>query len=260
MTSFAKTKIKDRLKLEISSLTLRLAGNSEKVNQIIDSYLQETPTQFAMLREAIEKGKKEQLMTLLHKLKPRYSYLGLDHLMAEISAWEGIAEGENNTQVHFERLTYFESMNELIANGLNELKLEQAEEMLAKQTKLPLHGKKVLVAEDDEVNAMVFELFIEELGGTVLKATDGNEAVRLTHEHSPDFIFMDVHMPYFSGVEAIKLLRSKNITTPIISLSASTRLQEKQQSLEAGATSFLTKPTKREAIHQVLLQHLVGVE
>ncbi len=251
-----KLEIKNKLRAELANLAHTLDGNTEKVNRMTQSFLDETAPNFISLRNAIENNMKDELLALLHKLKPRYSYLGLDHLMNEMGQWEFETRLDNNRQKNLERLTYFEKMNELISTELNQIKLEQAAELPVEQTKLPLTGKKVLIAEDDEVNAMVFELFIEELGGTVFKATDGNEAVRLTNEHSPDLIFMDVHMPYFSGVEAIKLIRSKNFTIPIISLSASTRLQEKQQSLDAGATSFLTKPAKREAIQQVLLQYL----
>jgi CheY-like chemotaxis protein/HPt (histidine-containing phosphotransfer) domain-containing protein len=251
-----KAQIKGKLRTELAILTLTLNGNTEKVNQLTQTFLDETTLHFELLREAIEKGSTDNLLALLHKLKPRYSYLGLDNLMDEMSQWEREVGVVSSTEKNLERINYFESMNELISTELNEIKLEQTLKSSAEQTTLPLTGKKVLIAEDDEVNAMVFELFIEELGGTVLKATDGNEAVRLTNEHNPDLIFMDVHMPYFSGVEAIKLIRSKNLAIPIISLSASTRLHEKQQSLDAGATSFLTKPAKREAIQQVLLQYL----
>jgi CheY-like chemotaxis protein/HPt (histidine-containing phosphotransfer) domain-containing protein len=248
--------IKNKLRAELASLALTLDGNTEKVNRMTQSFLDETAPNFVSICAAIESEKKDELLALLHKIKPRYSYLGLDILMNEMSQWEFDTRLDNNKHRNLERLNYFESMNELISTELNQIKLEQVTEWSAEQTKLPLTGRKVLIAEDDEVNAMVFELFIEELGGTVFKATDGNEAVRLTNQHSPDLIFMDVHMPYFSGVEAIKLIRSKNSTIPIISLSASTRLQEKQQSMDAGATSFLTKPAKREAIQQVLLQYL----
>jgi CheY-like chemotaxis protein len=121
---------------------------------------------------------------------------------------------------------------------------------------LPIFGKKILIAEDDEVNAMIIGQFVEELGGQVLKASDGNEAVTIAAAQKPDIIFMDIHMPYFSGIEAIKKLRSENFMAPIISLSASSRLLEKQQSSDAGATGFLNKPAKRELIHKILLKYL----
>jgi CheY-like chemotaxis protein len=253
-----KLEIKNKLRTEIAILLLDLDGDRRIVNQVIQSFLDETAPDFMFLRDAIEKEKKDRLLALLHKLKPRYGYLGLDNLMNEMNQWEievRLAANANKDD-NLEKLTYFEKVNELISNELNQIKLEQTAALPGEQAKLPLTGKKVLIAEDDEVNAMVFELFVEELGCTVFKAADGNEAERLTKEHEIDLIFMDVHMPHFSGVEAIKLIRSLNYNIPIISLSASTRLHEKQRSLDAGATSFLAKPVKREVIHQVLLQYL----
>jgi CheY-like chemotaxis protein len=124
------------------------------------------------------------------------------------------------------------------------------------QEGLPLVGKKVLIVDDDEINATVIGDFAEELGASIFKAVDGYEAVRYSTESLPDFIFMDLHMPYFGGIESIQLLREKRIAVPIIALSASTRLYEKQQSIDAGATDFITKPAKREIIHEVLLKYL----
>jgi CheY-like chemotaxis protein len=251
-----RMEVKKKLKEELANLTLTLDGNKEKVDAMVRSFLDETPADFASLRESIKNEKKDDLLSLLHKLKPRYGYLGFDNLMRELNDWEKEARITFNTKKNEERFQYFEDMNTLIINELAQNGTEQEGIFSPALAKLPLSGKKVLIAEDDEVNAMVFSLFIEELGGVAIKAADGHEAVRQVTENTPDFIFMDIHMPYFSGVEAIKLLRSKRISIPIIALSASTRLQEKQQSLDAGATGFLTKPAKRDIIHEVLLKYL----
>jgi CheY-like chemotaxis protein len=250
------SEIKEKLRRELANLTATFDGDKKKVNRMTQSILDDIAPDFEKLRYSISNEKSEELLTLLHKLKPRYGYLGQDRAMDEMAQWENEIRVLNDNDKNLRRLNYFEKVNELITKELTQIKLEQTAGLPTEQATLPLIGKKVLVAEDDEVNAMVFELFIEELGGSVFRATDGNQAVLLTSEHQPDLIFMDVHMPYFSGVEAIKLIRLKNATIPIISLSASTRLQEKQQSLDAGATSFLNKPVKREAIHQVLLMYL----
>jgi len=248
--------VNKKLRRELTNLAATLDGDKDKVNRMTQTLLDDIAPDFEKLREAIENEKRDELLTLLHKLKPRYGYLGQDQAMEQMAQWENEARISNNGEKNLERFSYFKKINQLINDELRQIKLEQNTSSSAQHAKLPLSGKKVLVAEDDEVNAMVFELFIEELGGSVYRAIDGNQAAILTNEHKPDLIFMDVHMPYFSGVEAIKLIRSKNNTVPIISLSASTRLHEKQQSLDAGATSFLTKPVKREAIQQVLLQYL----
>jgi two-component system chemotaxis sensor kinase CheA len=120
----------------------------------------------------------------------------------------------------------------------------------------PYAGKLVLVAEDDEVNAMVFVLFIREKGADAIIATDGLQALTLAKQKKPDLIFMDVHMPFFSGLDAIKEIRNVDCQCPIVSLSASTRLNERQNSLDAGASEFLVKPVNRDAIDRILERYL----
>lgn len=121
---------------------------------------------------------------------------------------------------------------------------------------LPLSGKTVVIAEDDEVNSMVFDLFVKELGADTVIARDGNEAVKFCLDKNPALIFMDVHMPFFSGIDAIRHLRQKGVVCPIVSLSASTRLNEREQSLLAGANEFLIKPANRNAIRQTLIKYI----
>lgn len=247
--------VKSKVEGGLRALSLTLDGNGEKISFMVNAFIQETPGHFSLLRQVIETQNRKEVQEHLHKLKARYGYFGLTDLMNEMDNWE-IALGEPiDHKINLDRLAYFEKLNTEIMTIL-----KQTDYLKGQQTEsvdlLPLQGKCVLVAEDDEINAMVFNLFIEELGGQVIQAADGHEAVRRVMEHSPDFIFMDIHMPYFSGIEAIKLLRSKNVSIPIIALSASTRLQEKQQSLDAGATDFLTKPAKRDVIREMLLKHL----
>lgn len=248
--------INEKLRRELTNLAVTLNGDKDKVNRMTQALLDEISPDFEKMRYVIESNKSEELQNLIHKLKPRYVYLGQDQAVEQMTQWQKEIQLFSSSNRNLEWLSYLQKIHELINNELNQIRLEQKAAPSAEQVKLPLAGKKVLIAEDDEVNAMVFELFIEELGGSVYKAIDGNQAVTLMSEHKPDLIFMDVHMPYFSGVEAIKLIRSKDLSVPIIALSASTRLHEKQQSLDAGATSFLTKPVKREAIQQVLFQYL----
>lgn len=245
--------IREQLIRELKQLSLAVNGDSEKVASLLAAFKTETPGYFKTLKELIIGHQGPAVLQLLHALKARYGYFGFHQFLIEMGAWEETITQPFDFSRHIEKYQYFEKWNMLIMN-----QLDQVENIFDRQqTKVEnsLAGKRVLVAEDDEVNSMVFELFIQELGGTVIKAADGHEAIRQTTDHKPDFIFMDIHMPYFSGVEAIQFIRAKGIQVPIVALSASTRLQEKQQAIAAGATDFLTKPTKRDIIREILLRH-----
>lgn len=251
-----KAELKTKIRAGLEELALTLDGSAEKVLLIVNTFIDETPDYFKSLRKVVAVQNKNEIQQQLHTLKARYGYFGLTGVMNEMDSWERALDEASNHSTNLERLRYFEELNEQIIEALRSSDYFKVNHRPENSDSSPLSGKRVLVAEDDEINAMVFELFIEELGGKALKAADGHEAVRQVTEHAPDFIFMDIHMPYFSGVEAIKLLRSKNILIPIVALSASTRLQEKQQSIDAGATDFLTKPAKRDVIREMLLKHL----
>lgn len=242
--------------IDLNDLVVTLEGNKEKIGLMLRTFVAETPGYFSSLRNKVEEKNKTAICQLLHTLKARYGYFGLGGVMKEMDDWEMELADSFDHQRNLHRLNYFEKLNTEIMDELKKSEFYEPTKPIDTDPDLPLKGKVVLIAEDDEINAMVFELFIEELGGRVVKAADGHEAVKQVMDNAINFVFMDIHMPYFSGVEAIRLLRAKGITIPIVALSASTRLQEKQQSLDAGASGFLTKPAKREIIRDILLKYL----
>jgi CheY-like chemotaxis protein len=247
--------IKDILEDALKAINTNLGGNTEKVRELIQQFIDETPTFFNQVKDNIYNERWEEAASIIHRVKPRYGYLGLTSALETLTNWE--SELKSNP-VQFPHSRSLDEIQKLNATVIDQLKDTNYYKTLSNEInpELPLSGKKVLIAEDDEINAMVFELFVTELGCEALLAKDGNEAVNLVNERNPDLIFMDVHMPHFSGLEAIRALRTKGINTPIISLSASTRLLEREQSMESGASGFLIKPAKRQTIHETLMKYL----
>lgn len=226
--------------------------NDQRANEIIAFFVKETPIAISQIKECLLKKEWNEAAAIVHKISPRFSYLGADSTAADLYDWESSLRAQKATENEFEILERFETItSQMIAELVGWLA-----DPIHKKVEMPLAGKTILVAEDDEINALVFELFAKELGCDVIKVTDGNQAVKATLEKNPDLIFMDVHMPFFSGLDAIRTIRGKGIECPIISLSASTRLNEKQNSLDAGANDFLVKPAKRENITTLLLKYL----
>jgi CheY-like chemotaxis protein len=229
--------------------------NHQRVAEIVNEIVSHTTRQFEQVNALIKENKFADASAIVHKVKARYGYIGLDDIFTELTKWEEALATSSLSHNHSAYQIYFKNVNEKVISVLKDTNYYKQRTASNKPT-LSLKGKLVLVAEDDEVNSMVFESLIKELGADVLLVLDGNEAVMLTQANAPDMIFMDVHMPYFSGTEAIKLLRSKGINCPIVSISASTRLNEKEESLAAGSNEFMIKPANRTALHQVLLKYL----
>lgn len=102
--------------------------------------------------------------------------------------------------------------------------------------------KRILLAEDNEVNVIVFSSFLEDWGTIPDVAGNGNEAVGLARSNTYDAILMDLHMPVMNGIEAIHEIRKYNTYTPIIVLSGITFQNDIDRALEFGANEFLRKP------------------
>ena len=120
---------------------------------------------------------------------------------------------------------------------------------------LKLSGK-VLVAEDIKVNQMVVCSFLRKVGIEPDVANDGKEAVQLATSVDYDLILMDIHMPNMNGYEATKKLRDRELTIPIIALTASTMREEIEMCIQAGCTEHLAKPINRKLFYDLLRKYL----
>ncbi len=111
---------------------------------------------------------------------------------------------------------------------------------------------KVLVVEDNRINQLLVQSILKRIlpDTQVLTAFDGAEALTVYREQQPDMILMDVQMPVMNGIEATRRIRAAEREThvPIIALTASSTLDEKQKCLDAGMDDFLAKPIVEESL------------
>jgi signal transduction histidine kinase/ActR/RegA family two-component response regulator len=126
-----------------------------------------------------------------------------------------------------------------------------------------LCGARVLVAEDNPVNMMIAVAMLEQWGVHVVQAADGEAVVdaveRAERQDQPfDAVLMDVQMPRLSGHQAARALRLRHgeRTPPIIALTASALVSEREEALSAGMSDFLTKPIDAERMRSVLAAHV----
>ena len=121
---------------------------------------------------------------------------------------------------------------------------------------MPFLKRKVLLAEDNDVNTMVFTNFMEEWGVEITTAVNGAEAVSLVQEFAFDAILMDIHMPVMSGVQATARIREFNEKIPIIALTASTLESDVDNIMNAGSNDYLLKPVSSTQLFQTLSKYL----
>ncbi|MBD2421260.1 PAS domain S-box protein [Anabaena cylindrica FACHB-243] len=108
----------------------------------------------------------------------------------------------------------------------------------------PQESPLILLAEDNEANIFTISNYLEAKGYRIILAKNGQQAIALTKEQTPDLILMDIQMPGIDGMEAIKLIRvePKLANIPIIALTALAMPGDQEKCLAAGADYYLTKP------------------
>ncbi len=108
-------------------------------------------------------------------------------------------------------------------------------------------GRRILVAEDNDVNAMLVDSLLSKYGFRVSRVRNGAEAVAACYRGDFDLVLMDVQMPVMSGLEATQIIRSRedstnNARAPIIALTANASAEDRDRCLAAGMDDYLTKP------------------
>lgn len=115
---------------------------------------------------------------------------------------------------------------------------------------------RVLVAEDHPSNQLVITKMLEKTGLDVTVVEDGRKAVDKATSEKFDLILMDMQMPNLNGLQATRLLRKKNITCPIIALTAGVTKADTERCLQAGCNLHLSKPINRKILYQTLARYL----
>ncbi|HEX5053505.1 MAG TPA: response regulator [Planctomycetota bacterium] len=126
----------------------------------------------------------------------------------------------------------------------------------ADETATPVLRRKVLIAEDGEVNLEVARTMLELRGHDVVVARNGVEALAVLDSQRVDVVLMDVQMPEMDGFEATRRIRAAELDSgrhlPIVGVSAHALLGFRERCLDAGMDDFITKPVSFRELHRVI--------
>lgn len=118
-------------------------------------------------------------------------------------------------------------------------------------------GKKILLAEDNDINRMIAVIVLKSNGYQITEVLDGKEAVAELTKQSFDLVLMDMQMPFMDGLEATRIIRKHlNNKVPIIALTANEIRKEKDRCVQAGMNDFLMKPFDEKDLVSVISKWL----
>ena len=156
------------------------------------------------------------------------------------------------------------SLLSLLANNEHQIR-DDRESSQAKQWAAPLDNvstsTRILLAEDNDINAMLARSILEKAGHEVTRVENGREALALSiggeTSRRFDLVFMDLQMPIMDGLDALDALRaeekSSNIAElPVFILTADEQPETREKAANLGANGFLTKPLKPSALLDVV--------
>lgn len=108
----------------------------------------------------------------------------------------------------------------------------------------------ILIAEDNDVNLKVFELYLADFDCEFLIAKNGKQAVAHFRDHNVDLILMDIMMPVMDGLEATRRIRSLEKKagkrqTPIIAVTAHIKPADQHICINSGTNDYLSKPVSK---------------
>jgi CheY-like chemotaxis protein len=99
----------------------------------------------------------------------------------------------------------------------------------------------ILVAEDIDSNFALVDIILRK-DFTIVRATNGNDAIQLFKDVRPSLILMDIQMPELNGLEATRIIRDLDEHIPIVALTAFAFNSDRNEFLQAGGSDYIVKP------------------
>jgi signal transduction histidine kinase/CheY-like chemotaxis protein len=125
-----------------------------------------------------------------------------------------------------------------------------------KDKRLILKSKKILICEDNEINAKIIKKILDGYNMVCDIAMNGLIGVEKARSGNYDAVIMDIKMPVMDGLEAAKRIRKFDKGIPIIALSANAYVEDEKKSIEAGMNYHLCKPINKDELISVLRELL----
>lgn len=141
---------------------------------------------------------------------------------------------------------------QLFEKSTKEVKAQHAE-VLPDEADKPLTGVHILLVEDNLMNVLVAQKYLERWGATIDVAYNGLEGLNMVDPKIHRLVLIDLHMPVMDGYEATRNMRSRGIIIPIVALTANLPNEIADQVRDAGIDDFVVKPFLPDELYRKVL-------
>ena len=131
----------------------------------------------------------------------------------------------------------------------------RAKEAILSTPHLPLQEVTILIADDEQINFLYFEILLKKSVKKLDHAGNGKIAVAMAAKTKYDLIFMDLKMPIMDGYEATRLIKQRQPGTPVIAQTAYATQKEREKALLAGCDDFIPKPMKKNLLLEMIQKY-----
>jgi len=112
---------------------------------------------------------------------------------------------------------------------------------------------RVLIADDEPHIRSLISLIVTSLGAEVVaEATDGEQALSMYKQFSPDMVLLDINMPKMDGISVLKQIMAINNRTLVVMLTSLNALEVVKECIDDGAWNYILKNTTAEDLHKAI--------
>ena len=200
----------------------------------------------------------------LHTARQLRKYLGQEVPILVISAYDWSDIEEEAKEVNIQGFISKPLFKSNLYFGLSHYMLEDSPKDLHREniSNSAFRGKRILLAEDNDLNWEIAEVLLSESGFQLERAENGKICVEMFESSEPgyyDVILMDIRMPVMSGYDAAKTIRAlkrEDAGLPIIAMTANAFSSDIQQCLDCGMNEHVAKPIDMNRLTQLLKKYL----
>ena len=145
---------------------------------------------------------------------------------------------------------------QVFEKSIKTIEQKEREDNLPKEEEKPLTGISVLLVEDNAMNVMVAQSFLQRWGASIDVAVNGQEALDMLDTSRHSLVLMDLHMPVMDGYESTRIMRSNGVTIPIVALTADLPKEIEEEVKETGIDDIVVKPFLPDELYRKVLHHV----